>query len=161
MYSTCVYVCVCVWLFLGVCVSVRTRACVHDFGCRLLGVCSQCMVYLNLNFFPPIEQLSVTVLPPLFHICSVVLLLIFSIFVFFCLTRISSAKAETPGQFSCSCPASTASAAIAMCISVRFCRRLHHDDLWLSCKKSVCLCVCVCVFVCVCVCLCVYVLSHH
>ena len=53
-----------------------------------------------------------------------------------CLARMSSAEAETPGRFSCSCPASTASAAIAMCISVRFGRRLHHDGLWLSCKKK-------------------------
>ena len=136
-----------------VCALARTCVCVcvYDFGYLLLGVCSQCMVYLNLNFFPPIEQHSVTVLPPLLHICSVVLLLIFSIFVFFCLARMSSAEAKTPGRFSCSCPASTASAAIAMCISVRFCRRLHDDGLWLSCKKK---CVCVYVFVCVCVCVC-------
>ena len=127
--------CVCAWL--NVCVCVCARACVYDFGYLLLGICSQCMVCLNLNLFPPIEEHSVTVLPPLLHICSVVLLLIFSFFVFFCMARMSSAAADTPGRFSCSCPASTASAAIAMCISVRFCRRLHHDDLWLSCKKNI------------------------
>ena len=72
--------CVCVCVAVRVCVCVRTRACVYDFGYLLLGVCSQCMVYLNLNFFPPIEQHSVTVLPPLHHIFSVVLLLIFFYF---------------------------------------------------------------------------------
>ena len=37
----------------------------------------------------------------------------------------------------CGYLASTAaSAAIAMCISVCFCRSLHHDGLWLSCKNK-------------------------
>ena len=73
-------VCVCVCVNVCVCARARVRVCVHDFGYLLLGVCIQCMVHLNLNFFPPIEQHSVTVLPPLFHICSVVLLLIFFYF---------------------------------------------------------------------------------
>ena len=91
VYSTGVCVNVCVQYFrvcvcgcwrvcVRVCVCARMCACVYDFGYLLMGVCSQCMVYLNPIFFRPIEQHSVTALPPLIHICSVVLLLIFFYF---------------------------------------------------------------------------------
>ena len=52
------------------------------------------------------------------------------------MARMSSAETETRSRFSCSSPASTASAAIALCIPVRFWRCLHHDGLWLSGKKN-------------------------
>ena len=124
-----VAVCTC-----GVCVRVRMCLCVrvsegvfvymHSDACYWAFV-AMCGVPALLSYILFISKFA------LLCSCS-----FFSLHIFFCLAHMSSAETETYGRLSCSCPASTASAAIPMCFSVRFCRCLHHDGLWLLCKKK-------------------------
>ena len=113
-----VFVCACVCVSEGVFVYMHSDACYWAFVaiCGVPALLSYILFISNLLCCAPAH--------------------FFSLRIFFCLARMSSAETETLGRLSCSCPASTAPAAIPMCIPVRFCRCLHHDGLWLLCKKK-------------------------